>query len=221
MREISAAEHLIRELYSITSSYEDGFANQLSRLLRLGCERLGLQIGIVSRIDGSEYHVVQAVAPESAIVAGDKFELAKTYCERTLSADEPVGFAHASAGEMKAHPCYEAFGLEAYLGAPIRTRSGVFGTLNFSSAAPAPREFDEVDVDAVQLMATWISGELTRRELAERVEHIEALIPICSSCKVVRTELGDWQRLEKYFGERADVKFTHGVCPKCLEQLEG
>jgi len=214
-RQISPAEHLIRELYSITNDYRLGFATQLHRLLALGRERLGMDIGIVARVDGPTYHVVQAHLAGNGIVPSDKFDLASTYCERTLAADGPIGFVHAGSSEMRSHPAYAEFGLESYLGTPIRTAAGVFGTLNFSSSAPRDSPFDDVDVDAVQLMATWISGELARRELVDRVRHIEALIPICAECKQIRTALGDWQQLEHYLGERADMEFTHGVCPDC------
>ncbi len=216
---MSAAEYLIRELYSITSDHACGLPHQLKRMLELGCERLGLEIGIVSRIDGDEYHVVQARTEDGGIAPGDKFALAHTYCQRTLEADGPVGFAHAGASEWKHHPCYSAFGLEAYLGIPIRTPTGVFGTLNFSSARARASPFDDLDVDAVRLMGSWIDGELTRRELSETIAHIERTIPICSSCKQVRTELGDWQPPEQFFGERLGLTFSHGLCPVCAPEL--
>lgn len=219
VRAISPAEHLIRELYSITVDHGCGLSRQVERLLNLGCHRLGLEIGIVARIEGDEYHVVRARTPDDSIVPGDKFALADTFCERTLTADGPVGFAHAGATEWKHHPCYGAFGLEAYLGIPLRTPSGVFGTLNFSSARPRPAPFDELDFDAIGLMSAWIEGELSRRELSERIAQIERLIPMCSSCKSVRTELGDWQSPEQFFTERGGLRFSHGLCPSCAPRM--
>ena len=212
---ISAAEQLIREFHVIAAEHDRGLPHQLKRMLELGCERLGMELGIVSRVKGNVYHVVQARTPDLSVVSGDEFELGTTYCSYTLAADGPVGFAYAGKSEVREHPCYKTFGLEAYLGIPLRTQAGVFGTLNFSSARPRAGDFDKVDVDAVQLMGTWINGELSRAQLADRVAGLERLLPTCSCCDLVRNELGDWQPIEQYFRERAGVDFSHGLCPQC------
>lgn len=52
------------------------------------------------------------------------------------------------------------------------------------------------------------------RALAE-VKTLEGIIPICCRCKAVRDDEGYWQKLEKFFDERTDAKFSHGYCPAC------
>lgn len=49
--------------------------------------------------------------------------------------------------------------------------------------------------------------------------NLQNLLPICSSCKKIRSELGDWQQVESYFIEHAGVKFTHSICPECSHKL--
>jgi hypothetical protein len=65
-------------------------------------------------------------------------------------------------------------------------------------------------------MALWFSrlSEL-ERELRRHVQTLEGLLPICSFCKKIRNESGDWERLEKYIAERSEAKFSHGFCPSC------
>lgn len=65
----------------------------------------------------------------------------------------------------------------------------------------------------------WISsaGE-AHRALKNEVEMLEGLLPICSYCKRIRDDGGEWQALEKYIGDRSAATFTHGVCETCLEQ---
>lgn len=55
--------------------------------------------------------------------------------------------------------------------------------------------------------------------LAE-VERLRGLLPICAWCKRVRDENGTWEELERYFSDRADVLFSHGVCTDCARALE-
>jgi len=58
------------------------------------------------------------------------------------------------------------------------------------------------------------------RELEEalgNVRRLNGLLPICSYCKAIRDDSDYWHRVEEYVTEHADVKFSHGICPKCLE----
>lgn len=60
-------------------------------------------------------------------------------------------------------------------------------------------------------------GEL-QRALAQ-VKTLSGFLPICATCKNIRTDAGYWQRIESYLCERSDVEFSHGICPVCLEKL--
>lgn len=48
-----------------------------------------------------------------------------------------------------------------------------------------------------------------------------SLISICSSCKNIRDDDGDWHPVEIYVRDRAPIEFSHGICPSCLEKLYG
>lgn len=102
--------------------------------------------------------------------SGDQFELDATYCAITCSAKAPVAIEHVGNDkDLSQHPAYRAFKLESYIGVPICLNGEVYGTLNFSSATPYPREFLAIDIDALQLMAAWIEVELVRRQQEEEL----------------------------------------------------
>lgn len=52
-----------------------------------------------------------------------------------------------------------------------------------------------------------------------QIKTLEALLPICASCKKIRDEKGEWQILEAYIGKHAGVRFSHGVCPECARVM--
>ena len=61
------------------------------------------------------------------------------------------------------------------------------------------------------------------RELAEalaKIKTLRGLIPICASCKKIRSDKGYWQQLEEYITEHSEADFTHGFCPECLKHME-
>lgn len=77
-----------------------------------------------------------------------------------------------------------------------------------------------VRVLVLALVGWWVAGAGdAQRALSHEVELLEGLLPICSYCKKIRDDEGDWQLLEKYIQERSAATFTHGVCGACLEAV--
>ncbi|MFC1725522.1 DUF3365 domain-containing protein [candidate division KSB1 bacterium] len=64
-------------------------------------------------------------------------------------------------------------------------------------------------------------------EAALHIKRLEGLLPICSSCKKIRTgdqdqdldQRGKWVPIEGFIQEKTDAEFTHGLCPDCLHKL--
>jgi hypothetical protein len=60
---------------------------------------------------------------------------------------------------------------------------------------------------------------------AAHIKKLEGILPICANCKKIRLEGADprktdgWVGLEEYVEDRSEVKFTHSICPQCLEKL--
>ena len=54
-------------------------------------------------------------------------------------------------------------------------------------------------------------------ELAE----LRDLIPICMHCRKIRNDDQYWHQFEDYILKHADLRFTHGICPNCLESHYG
>ena len=60
-------------------------------------------------------------------------------------------------------------------------------------------------------------GEL--QAALDEVRTLQGLIPICAGCHQIRDDAGFWQRLESYFEDRSDARFSHGLCPDCARRL--
>lgn len=172
---VSESEKVIRALYQITSDHNKGFEHQVTQLLKLGCERFNLDLGILSAINGNDYKVVYNVSPpEIGLENGARFDLDRTYCSVTMQANGPVGFEHVKEHEMSSHPAYLDFGLESYIGTPVYVDDKVYGTFNFSSPHPRQRKFKSVDLDALRLMASWLGAEISRQDKVRQLEEANA-----------------------------------------------
>jgi len=54
-----------------------------------------------------------------------------------------------------------------------------------------------------------------------QVKTLHGLLPICASCKKIRTDEGYWESIETYIQQHSEASFTHGICPVCMEKLYG
>lgn len=64
----------------------------------------------------------------------------------------------------------------------------------------------------------------TQSELADAhlmLENLKEIIPICSNCHKIRDDNGRWEILEKYIQRHSRSKFSHGLCPDCMDRLYG
>lgn len=62
--------------------------------------------------------------------------------------------------------------------------------------------------------------EEERRRLQNALDEIMTLrgiVPICSYCKKIRDDQGYWNQVEQYVSEHTEAKFSHSICPACLE----
>ena len=162
-----ASEKALHGLHEITSNPELSFVQRRTAILELGCKHFGMPIGIVSRIDGDRYEIIDAVDRTESLEAGQVFDLPETYCCNMLVEDGPFAVDRTGESALCNHPCYQRFALESYIGAPLKIDGETIGTLNFSSTSPTG-EFTQNDLDLIGMFSQWLNHELLReRDLAE------------------------------------------------------
>lgn len=82
----------------------------------------------------------------------------------------------------------------------------------------------------IQGIAKDITDFVRRREESEKliwkletalhqVKVLSGYLRICASCKRIKDDEGNWKAIEEYIGGRAEVEFTHGICPDCAKRL--
>ncbi len=61
-----------------------------------------------------------------------------------------------------------------------------------------------------------LRGHVRELETAmAEVSKLRGLLPICSYCKNIRADTHYWQSVETYIASKADVAFSHAICPEC------
>jgi PAS domain S-box-containing protein len=60
------------------------------------------------------------------------------------------------------------------------------------------------------------------KELEKALSEVKALsglLPICSSCKKIRDDMGYWNQIESYIHKHSEAQFSHSICPECAKKL--
>ncbi|GAB3672185.1 sensor domain-containing diguanylate cyclase [Salinisphaera aquimarina] len=165
IRDVSSrlsSEGAIDRLHRITSDRALDFQARCKAILNLGCEQFGLQAALISRRDGDEYELIEAIDPEGGASAGERIPAGHTYCAIALAHDVPIGFHDISDSELADHECYRQFGFEAYLGVTIYVDGERYGALGFFGTAPtAP--FTRRELDLAGMFAQWLGHEIARQ----------------------------------------------------------
>jgi DNA-binding response OmpR family regulator len=65
---------------------------------------------------------------------------------------------------------------------------------------------------------TLVQQKNELEETLSRINRLEGIISICMYCKKIRNEEKMWEQMEKYITEHSDAKFSHGICPDCIEE---
>jgi GAF domain-containing protein len=158
----------VRNLGELSARPDLDLEAKLDTLLKTGCERFGLEIGAVSRVERQRYEVIRLRAPEGFPVSqGSVLLLADTYCSLALVSSRPAAFERIDDSDPRPHIDRASFGFGAYLGTCVRVFDEVVGTLCFGSRSPRKRRFTATDKDLLNLMSQWIGSEFERSLAAE------------------------------------------------------
>jgi hypothetical protein len=133
-------------------------------------------------------------------------------------------------------PCLKCHAKQGYVEGDLR--GGISVLIPASEVLSAQQNrilvmiFGYLIVWMIGISGVYIAYRVIRNDYRERSELIERLqiainevrtlkgyIPICASCKKVRTDEGYWEQIEKYIKDRSEAEFSHGICPDCAEKL--
>jgi transcriptional regulator with GAF, ATPase, and Fis domain len=129
------------------------------------------------------------------------------------------------------------FGAQSMMLIPLIYQDDVFGALFVYSAKIDA--YTETDLLLAEKVGSQIAGAIANAQLflerkqaemaleeerrllqqaLDEVRTLRGIVPICAHCKKIRDDRGFWNQVEQYVSEHTEAKFSHGICPACLEE---
>lgn len=128
-------------------------------LIDLGLAELDLSIGILSNISQTMYLVKLSNVDN---LVGQQFQLGNTYCDITvgLPSSNALAINHFSQSNYATHPAFRTFQLETYIGVTVKSRSKIYGTLNFTQREPRQKQFGYAEMGFIKALGMGVSLSL-------------------------------------------------------------
>lgn len=64
-----------------------------------------------------------------------------------------------------------------------------------------------------------VQKQLDLEQAFKEIKTLKETLPVCSNCRKIRDESGEYLRLEEYLLRHTDTKVSHSLCPDCLREL--
>ncbi|MEO0560054.1 MAG: histidine kinase dimerization/phospho-acceptor domain-containing protein, partial [Bacteroidota bacterium] len=155
----------LERLLSATSKSGD-VAQQVRRVLDEMKDILSLEGGMLARVEDGQFLVIDEVGV-AANPPGRTIPAEDMYCELPFERSNVVAIGHMAESEFASHRCYQVFGHEAYIGAPVVVDGEVRAVISFYSSQPSAEPFSDAERRLIRLAAQW-AGALLSRDLREK-----------------------------------------------------
>ncbi|MCB0497820.1 MAG: PAS domain S-box protein [Cyclobacteriaceae bacterium] len=165
----------MEKMYEFTSDTSKPFIEQISKILKMATQSLGMQIGALSEINGEEFTFNNFYSNISDFSTDDVHYLSQTYCAISVEENKLVAIPNFKKSKYSKRKAYELLQFESYIGVPYWVRGKLRGTLSFSSFYPVDA-FRSADSDFVQIIAQWIGSNLEREEYEDYLRKNQALL---------------------------------------------
>ncbi|MBC8103478.1 MAG: PAS domain S-box protein [Cytophagales bacterium] len=170
---LARGEERLRQLHEVASRSDLSFERKAERLLRIGCEQLGLESGHLTGIQSDVYRVLHSwpLAPPSSLAPSDSD---RAFCREAVTRRSPFWITDASQ-TVRRDQNAPGDGIETYFGVPILLGGALFGTLSFTSATSRRADScSRADVEYLRLLAQWFGGEIARERAETKLRESEA-----------------------------------------------
>ena len=209
----------------------DDLVGQWQGLVNTMAELADIPAGLIMRVAEEDIEVfVASHSQENPYHHGDREHLANSglYCETVINTKQPLLIPDAlSDPKWKGNPDVK-FNMISYLGFPILFPDGVpFGTLCILDRKPNAysdtiyslldnfRNVLQAHIALLYMNAVLGEKNKSLSDYIAEIKVLRGIVPICSFCKKIRDNEGNWNEIESYVSKHSEASFSHSLCPKC------
>jgi len=206
-------------------------------IIDITAELIGIPAALIMRLVDAEIEVfASSRSVGNPYHPGDheRFLGSGLYCETVINSNNKLLVPNALADEKWKNNPDVKLDMISYLGFPILLPGGKpFGTIcvldnkensyseTFEDLIRNFRDIIQSELELIHMNSQLGEQHKNLTDYLEEVKMLRGIVPICSYCKKIRDENGDWSEVDVYVSKRSEAQFSHGCCPECLEKNYG
>ncbi|WP_371804689.1 GAF domain-containing protein [Candidatus Lokiarchaeum ossiferum] len=216
-----------------TTSISNLIEEKWQNIVNMVAEILNVPSAIITRLETPLIEVVKSAETKAnPYHAGDKVEMAKHYCETVMVTNKKLEVNYAPEDPSWKNAPELKYGMVAYLGFPVQWPTGeMFGTIcildsqknsfgeHYERILLQFRDVVELHLELTDKILQLENRNIQLEKAFLEIKTLKNMLPICSKCKKIRDNEGNWHPLEEYIHQNVQIKFSHSICPLCEEEL--
>jgi diguanylate cyclase (GGDEF)-like protein/PAS domain S-box-containing protein len=167
----------LKKINIISTKSYDNSEKLLLDYLKVGCQLLEMETGIISEIIGNNYIIrVSQSSQFDTLLPQTEIALENTFCEQVIKQEKTLSYRFISnTEELRQHPFYLNLNIESYVATPIRVNGEIYGTLSFFSTIPKENIFN-YEKELIELIALAIGKLISTSEMELEKEQINVAL---------------------------------------------
>ncbi len=181
--ELEKSSSALEQFHRAASKSGQTYTERVRNVLRFGNTFFDTSLGVVSRIDGKNYEIQYVDGSDAPPPEGTVLDITDSYCVHVLETDQPVGIRDMRQNDLANHPCYQAFGLNTYIGVRLKVNGAPYGTLNFTAVNARPEPFDSVDIAFMRMLGQWVSTTIEQEIASQELQRASEAAEVANATK--------------------------------------
>lgn len=145
------------------------------------------------------------------------YEVCAAMRQNPLLKDIPVLFLSAANEEADKLRGFQAGGMD-FITKPFHVEEVLARVNTHIQLARSRRDIAEKNRALEALTAELRAQNEALKSAFAQIKVLKEFLPICSGCKKIRDDQGEWQDVDTYLSTHSDITFTHGLCPGCFKR---
>lgn len=142
--------------------------------------------------------------------------MSHSFAKRVMDANEAILLENVQESDQNMESTLIVQEVRSIIGVPIVIQ-GKKKAVILCDNLDEPEIFTKQHVKIMKFFSR-VFEVLYQRDAIYKLDNLEHFLPICANCKKIRDDQGYWKELESYICQRADVVFSHSICPECAQK---
>jgi diguanylate cyclase (GGDEF)-like protein/PAS domain S-box-containing protein len=208
----------LKLLHEIALRINGGSDEELLVALRLMREALGMEAGMISRIEDGRVTARLTEGLDLPVPMGATFPIQDSVTEYTAGSVMVVAFESGADNPAPRGLIAEAWKLQSYIGTRLNVNGRVYGTLAFASRNPRKKKWSVDEKQLVNLAGQWVQRSI---ELALNKQELEKSTTRLKRMATRDSLTGLWNRAEVISRLHAEMERADRYrAPLCIAMLD-